>query len=203
MKTSSLWVAGNLLLPREVASFCNLGAQIEWFLPKFSQCEILIHPSWVSASWFHYSCLFPSRDHDFMCPLWTGYDQAVSPLQALSKNLHLSASGDSWDAHEHRELSTLGLSCAHLEVHIVDANASVGSFTWTQPRRAASKAWWVPRCGVQAPELICHTGWPLCRLIWSGYCAASWLCLRWRLCWPFLAGAIQKYLPQAENKRKR
>lgn len=100
MKISSLWVAGNPLLPREVASFCSLGTQVKWFHSKFSQFKVLIRSSQVSAFWFHTSCLSPQ---DFMCAVWTVFDLVVSPYQGLREHLCISAIGDSWDAHRHGE----------------------------------------------------------------------------------------------------
>lgn len=100
MKISSLWVAGNPLLPREVVSFCSLRAQVKWFHSKFSRFKVLINSSQVSAFWFHSSCLSPP---DFMCAVWTVFDLVVLLYQSLREHLCISAFGDSWDAHRHGE----------------------------------------------------------------------------------------------------
>lgn len=61
MKTSSLWVAVNPLLSGEVLSLLQFGNSSR----MFSQFEVLIPLSCVSASRFHCSPLFPSQGSGF------------------------------------------------------------------------------------------------------------------------------------------
>lgn len=184
MKISSLWVAGNPLLPREQCFFLqfgNSGKMISFkvfpvqgfdsFQPGIS---LLISHFLSLPSGFHVCCLNS---------IWPG---CVTIPGFEGTPLHFCYWRQLRCTQAWRASSTLLSSRYMWKWQII-----TWCFTWTQPRGE------VPRCGVQAPILADHS---LCRLTWSHCCAAAWLCLGWRLHWIFLRGATQKYLSQTEKK---